>query len=433
MMTVPAATTDLLAYIEASPTPWHCVAESARRLEAAGYRAVDERAADWPQEPGSKLYLTRGGGSLLAWRVGAAPAPDAGFRVICAHTDSPNLRVKPRPDRHKVGYVSIGVETYGGVLTATWTDRDLGVAGRVSLSGDGEQIETRLVRVDRPVCRIPNLAIHLNRGVNDDGLKLNAQEHLPAVWALADEATPGAFKAWIAEQAGADPERVLGWDLCLFDVVPPTVGGRDDAFVFAPRLDNQASCHAALSALLESGDDDLPAATSVIALFDHEEIGSRTSRGAMGSLLRDVLTRIAGDGPSAMHRAVASSFLVSADMAHGVHPNYADKHDAEHRPMLGGGPVLKTHNEWRYATDAEASATWRAVCRDAGVPMQEFVNRTDLRCGSTVGPIVSAELGMKGVDVGCAQWSMHSIRETCSSADQPLMIAAMRRLLSWGG
>jgi len=153
----------------------------------------------------------------------------------------------------------------------------------------------------------------------------------------------------------------------------------------------------------------------------------------MGSLLRDVLTRIAGDGPSAMHRAVASSFLVSADMAHGVHPNYADKHDAEHRPMLGGGPVLKTHNEWRYATDAEASATWRAVCRDAGVPMQEFVNRTDLRCGSTVGPIVSAELGMKGVDVGCAQWSMHSIRETCSSADQPLMIAAMRRLLSWGG
>lgn len=432
-MTVPAETTDLIAFIEASPTPWHCVDEAVRRLEAAGYERVDERAPSWPRDAGAKLFTIRGGGSLLAWRVGSEPAADAGFRVVCAHTDSPNLRIKPRPDRHKVGYASLGVETYGGVLAATWTDRDLGVAGRVSLAGPDSTIETVLVRVDQPVCRIPNLAIHLNRELSTDGLKLNAQEHLPAVWALTDEPEPGAFTAWIAEKVGADADRVLGWDLCLFDVVPPAIGGRDDAFVFAPRLDNQASCHAALCALIESQDDDPSPATAVVALFDHEEIGSRTSRGAMSSLMRDVLSRIAGDGPAALQRAIASSFLVSADMAHGVHPAYADKHDAEHRPLLGGGPVLKTHTEWRYATDAEASATWRSICRDVDVPLQEFVSRTDLRCGSTVGPIVSAELGMAGVDVGGAMWSMHSIRETCSSADQPLMIRAMRRHLSRGG
>ena len=430
-MSVPAETADLLAYIEASPTPWHCVAETAARLEAAGYTSVDETAKDWPGDAGAKLYVTRGDGSIIAWRMGSAPPADAGFRVIGAHTDSPNLRVKPKPDRHNVGYHTLGLETYGGVLLATWPDRDLGLAGRVTVT-DGDAMRTELIRVDRPICRIPNLSIHLNRGVNKDGLILNQQTHLPAVWAIGDTETPGAFAAWLAGEAEVATDDVLGWDLCLYDVQPPAFGGRDDAFIFAPRLDNQHSCHSGLSALLASDEDDAPKATSVLALFDHEEIGSRSSRGAQGSFLRDVLTRVAGGTASDMARATASSFLVSADMSHGVHPNYADKHDPQHRPMMNGGPVLKTHNEWRYATDVESSATWRAICRDAGVPCQEFVNRTDLACGSTIGPIVASSLGMKGVDVGCAQWSMHSIRETGGAEDPPLMIAAMRRFFGWG-
>jgi aspartyl aminopeptidase len=431
-MTTPVETTDLLAYIEASPTPWHCVAETEARLKAAGYASVAETDAAWPTEPGATLYVVRGGGSIVAWRQGTAPTADAGFRVIGAHTDSPNLRVKPNPDRHNVGYHSLGVETYGGVLLATWPDRDLGIAGRVTVADDGG-IRTELLRVDRPVCRIPNLAIHLNRGVNKDGLVLNKQKHLPAVWALGDTKEPGAFAAWLAGETGEEEGSILGWDLCLYDVQPPAVGGRDDAFIFASRLDNQHNCFCGLSALLDSADDGETAATAVLALFDHEEIGSRSSRGAMSSFLRDVLTRIVGGTSGAMARASAHSFLVSADMSHGVHPNHSDLHDPEHRPMLNGGPVLKTHNEWRYATDVESSAAWRAICRDAGVPLQEFVNRTDLACGSTIGPIVASSLGMRGVDVGCAQWSMHSIRETAGADDPPLMIAAMRRFFGWTG
>lgn len=431
-MTVPAETADLLAYIEASPTPWHCVAETASRLQSAGWQEVAETDPAWPSGAGSRLFVIRGDGSIVAWRVGTAAPAEAGFRVVGAHTDSPNLRVKPKPDRHSVGYQTLGVETYGGVLLATWPDRDLGLAGRVTVATDAG-LRTELIRVDRPVCRIPNLSIHLNRGVNKDGLILNKQSHLPAVWAIAETETPGAFAAWLAELLKVEVDGILGWDMCLYDVHPPAVGGRDDAFIHAPRLDNQHSCHSGLAALIASDDDDDSAATAVLALFDHEEIGSRSSRGAQGSFLRDVLTRVAGGNAADMSRASARSFLVSADMSHGVHPNYADLHDPQHQPMLNGGPVLKTHTEWRYATDVESSATWRAICRDAGVPCQEFVNRTDLACGSTIGPIVASSLGMRGVDVGCAQWSMHSIRETGGSEDPPLMIAAMRRFFGWAG
>jgi len=433
----PPETTDLLSYIEASPSPWHCVAESERRLQQAGFAAVSEEASSWPTETGARCYTVRGGGSLVAWRVGSADPKDAGFRIIGAHTDSPNLRVKPRPDIKRAESWLIGVEPYGGVLQATWTDRDLGVAGRVSLRSEGTplQVESRLLRIHRPICRIPNLAIHLNRTVNTDGLKLNEQKHLPALWSLArgDRAEEGEhFRGFIANELEVDPERILGWDLCLYETVAPCVGGVDGEFIHAPRLDNQASCHAALEALITTAGQD-SAATQAIALFDHEEIGSRTSRGAASSFLRDVLTRLSGERASDLARAISQSFIVSADMAHGHHPNYVDKHDAQHKPLLNGGPVLKTHNEWRYASDAEDAAVWRGLCADAGVPLQEFVNRSDLRCGSTIGPIVSAELGIRGVDVGCAMLSMHSIREMAGSEDQPLMIAAMSRFLEWSG
>ena len=434
----PAATLDLLDYIERSPTPWHCVSETERRLQTAGFRRVDVSDKVWPTTPGARCYAVRGGGSLIAWRVGSKSAQQGGFRIVGAHTDSPNLRIKPKPDIARGDSWVLGVEPYGGVLLATWTDRDLSVAGRVTLRAEGGgdlDIESHLLRVDRPICRIPNLAIHINRGVNEDGLKLNKQKHLPALWSLkrGERASEGEhFKAFIASELGVRADRILGWDLCLYDVTPPCVSGVDGEFIHAPRLDNLASCHAALEALLGSASVDT-ATTQVIALFDHEEIGSRTSRGAASTFLADVLTRLSGEGASDLARAIDKSFIVSADMAHGLHPNFVDKHDAQHKPMLNQGPVLKTHNEWRYASDSEDSAVWRGLCADAGVPMQEFVNRSDLRCGSTIGPIVSAELGMRGVDVGCAMYSMHSIREMAGSEDQPLMIRAMSAFLEWAG
>lgn len=431
----PAETLDLLDYIESSPTPWHCVAETERRLEAAGFSRVSEDSKDWPTDTGARCWTTRGGGSLIAWRVGSSDPREAGFRIIGAHTDSPNLRIKPRPDIERAGCWLLGVEPYGGVLLSTWTDRDLAIAGRVTVRAEAEplQVETHLVRADRAICRIPNLAIHLNRNVNTEGLKLNKQNHLPALWSLArgerkDEGEH--FKAHLAGDLDIAPDRILGWDLCLYDTVAPCVSGLEGEFIHAPRLDNQASCHAALEALLTTAGQETEA-TQVIALFDHEEIGSRTSRGAASSFLRDVLTRLSGEAASDLARAISGSFIVSADMAHGQHPNYADKHDGNHRPQLNGGPVLKTHNEWRYASDAEDAAVWRGLCADAEVPLQEFVNRSDLRCGSTIGPIVSAELGIRGVDVGSAMLSMHSIREMAGSEDQPMMIAAMSKFLEW--
>jgi aspartyl aminopeptidase len=430
-MPLPAETFDLLTFIDASPTPWHAVATCEERLKAAGWTRVHEGDESWSCAPGERGYVVRQGGSILAWKGGTKAPVESGFRIVGAHTDSPNLRIKPNPDRKtSAGCATLGVETYGGVLLATWADRDLGIAGRVALRGsdEGLTVETRLLRVDQPLCRVPNLAIHLNRGVNKDGLTLDKQKHLPVLWGMAGD--EGGFRVWLAEELEVDADTILGWDLCLFDVVPSTLSGRDREFVHAPRLDNLGSCHAALSALLKTADDESEG-TSLIALFDHEEIGSRTARGAASSFLGDVLARLTGGGANELARAKAKSFLVSADMAHAQHPNYPDMHDGEHAPLLNGGPVLKTHQEWRYATDSESTAVWRALCADAGVPSQEFVTRTDLACGSTIGPIVTTTLGIEGVDVGNPMLSMHSIREMCGSADQPLMIRAMAAFLEW--
>ncbi|HCP44671.1 MAG TPA: M18 family aminopeptidase [Deltaproteobacteria bacterium] len=291
------------------------------------------------------------------------------------------------------------------------------------------RIETRLISVNRPICRIPSLAIHLNRGVNKDGLCLNAQDHLPPIWALSGdspEALPD-IRTFLAAELDVTAEAVLGFELCLHDIQPPTVSGLTGEFIHAPRLDNLGSCHPAVAALLTT--DDLGCeATAVVALFDHEEIGSRTNRGAASSFLRDVLTRLAGGTRQALSRTVPRSFMASTDMAHGVHPNYPDKHDGEHRPVLGQGPALKTHHQWKYATDSEAMAVFRGLCQDANVPLQEFVSRSDMPCGSTVGPIIATELGLRAVDVGNPMLSMHSIREMASSQDPPHLQKALEHL-----
>lgn len=424
---VPPATHDLLAYVEESPTPWHAVAETVDRLERAGWVRVFEEAADWRLEPGSKAFVVRDGGSIVAWRMGRRDPVEAGFRIVGAHTDSPNLRLKSRPSVTKEGFAQLGIQTYGGVLLHTWFDRDLSLAGRVTVRKGSNPLtmETRLLRVDRPLCRIPNLAIHLNRQIRTDGFKPNAQSHLPAVWGMASDDL--SVEGFLARELGVDAQEVLAWDMCLYDVQPPTVSGVDHAFIHCPRLDNLGSTHAALLAMIEAEQADT---TAVITLYDHEEIGSRTSRGAAGSLTRDVLRRLTG-GDAELARAVVRSMMVSADMAHGVHPNYADKHEPNHKPMLNGGPVIKSHADWKYASEAESMAAFRGLCEDHAVPVQDFVTRSDLACGSTIGPIVSSSLGVRTVDCGNAMWSMHSIREMAGAQDQPHMVTAMRAFLEW--
>jgi len=418
---------DLCRYIDASPSPFHAVAETARRLEQAGFSRLDEGEA-WCLQPGDARYVTRADASLVAFRVGDLSPVEAGFLIAGGHTDSPNLRLKPRPASGKEGYAQLGVEVYGGVLLYTWIDRDLGVAGRVVVE-EGGRLVTRLVRVDGPVARVPALAIHLDREVNDKGPQLNKQTHLAPVIGMGAEGA--SWEALLGRLAG-DASTVRGFDLGLFDVTPSTLGGLDEPFVFAPRLDNLGSCHAALSALVEA-----PArarATRVIALFDHEEVGSASAQGAAGPLLGDVLARVVeAVDPTAQAsttRAYARSFCVSADMAHAVHPNYTDKHEPRHMPRIGQGPVIKSNVQQRYATDGATAARFRGLCAEAGVPVQDFVTRTDLACGSTIGPITATQYGIPTVDVGTPMLSMHSIREMCGAADVGHMIAALSRLFA---
>ncbi len=421
-------------FLTNSPTPWHAVDQVARRLDAMGFAALDEGGAPEALYPGSRGYLRRSG-TLIAYICGMDPASETGFRLITAHTDSPNLRVKPQPIVKGKGWIRLGVEVYGGVIQATWTDRDLGLAGQVYIR-EGSGQKGVLVNIARPLCRIPNLAIHLNRGVNDEGLKLNAQTQLPAVFSL-ETATSGEdpLRELLANELGCATTDVLTWDLCLYDLTKPTLGGLHNEFLFSARLDNLASCHAAVEALLATIGEEPPAVTQVVALFDHEEIGSTTSRGAQSRLLEGLLERLVQHDPggAALPRAVANSWHLSADMAHAVHPAWTDKHEPNHMPELNKGPVLKQNANQRYGTEAETAALVIRLAESAGIPYQWFVNRTDLACGSTVGPLVGAQLGIRTADVGNPMLSMHSVREMCGSEDQKWMIALMTKFIAGEG
>ncbi len=412
---------DLLAFLDASPTPYHAAAEGARRLAAAGFQELDEREV-WRIEPESRGFLRRGG-SLLAFVAGTRAPADAGFLLLGAHTDSPNLRLKPSPDQDNHGYRQLGVEVYGGVLLHTWLDRDLGLAGRVT-TDDGR---TALVDLKDVTLRVPSLAIHLCRDVNTQGLVLNPQHHLLPVLGLSDGSAAGLLD--LVRGQVPDVRAVLGFDLCLYDRQPAAFGGSADEFIFSGRLDNLASCHAALAALIRARPTP---ATHVVALYDHEEVGSQSPSGARSRLLLGALERLCqglGGGDQALPRALGRSLFVSADMAHAVHPNYSDKHDRHHLPLIGGGPVIKTNANQSYTTDGPSTAFFRAACQAAQVPVQRFVSRGDMPCGSTVGPISAARLGMRGIDVGGPMLSMHSCREMAGSADVAPMIAALTAAL----
>ncbi len=411
---------DLLEFINASPTPFHAVAQTVARLETQGYRRLREADA-WEVDAGDKVYVVRGGGSVAAFHLGSAPAQEAGFHLVGAHTDSPNLRVKPNPELKKAGYGQLGVEPYGGVLLHSWLDRDLSLAGRVSLA-DGR---ARLVDFGRELLRVPSLAIHLNRKVNSEGLKLNAQKHMAPIVSL-NEVGEIDLRVLLAEELGdVKSEDVIAWDLMAYDVQPATRSGVSREFIHAGRIDNLASCHAGLSALLATGGS--AEMSRGIVLYDHEEVGSRSAQGAASDFLRSCLQRLAGGSTEGFHRAVARSFLISADMSHAIHPNYVDLHEPMHQPVLGGGPVVKINVNQSYATDGESWASFERWAREADVTTQRFVVRSDLGCGSTIGPITAAELGIRTVDAGNPMLSMHSCREVAAASDVPKMIDIMMR------
>jgi aspartyl aminopeptidase len=419
---------DLLDLIDASPTPYHAVANLTAGLASAGFRSL-EPTEPWPGAGGLE-YLALGG-TLIAWAVGEQP-PEAPFRIVGAHTDSPNLRLKPRPDRGAAGLRQLGVEVYGGVLLNSWLDRDLGLAGRVAVrAGDG--VETRLVHVADAVARIPQLAIHLDREVNDRGLVLDRQIHLAPVWGTGP-AQEGAFLAWLADRLGVAPGEVLGWDLMFHDLTPATFLGAGLELLSAPRLDNLLSCHGAVRALLQTVEraaepgDPVP----VVVLFDHEEVGSTTAAGAMSTLLRTVLERLVvrrGGGPEDLARALAGSLVVSGDNAHAHHPNYPDRHEPGHPVHCNGGPVIKRNAAARYATDAATEAAVVLAAERAEVPLQQFVVRSNLPCGSTIGPLTAAALGVPTVDVGAPQLSMHSARELAGAHDPGWLAALFTEML----
>lgn len=408
---------DLIEFLAASPSPWHVVQTAVERLTTEGFEAAD-LGSMWSDVP-ARGYVTRGA-ALVAWNRSSSAGPTSPLRLVGAHTDSPGLRIKPRPDTGGVGWRQLGVEVYGGALLNSWLDRDLGIAGRVALS-DGSTVD---VVVDEAICRVPQLAIHLDRDVNERGLMLDKQQHLTPVWG-SGAPHAGEFVTWLAGRLPgtvADTE-VAAWDLCLFDRTPPTVLGADESLLAAGRLDNQLSCWAAVDAICAAHDPQ--DSTAVIALFDHEEVGSESTTGAAGPLLEHVLERLSlarGATRADFLTQLATSSCVSADNAHAVHPNYRERHDPEHQPIVNCGPAIKLNSNQRYATSARSAAMLQRVFDKAGVPSQVFVSRNSIPCGTTIGPITATRLGIETVDVGVPQLSMHSARELCGVED-PISLA----------
>ncbi|KAH6624544.1 peptidase M18 [Chaetomium sp. MPI-SDFR-AT-0129] len=467
-MAPPKSALEFLDFVNASPTPYHAVAEAAALLDAAGFTKIQERD-NWAStvKPGGKYYTTRNGSSVVAFAVGAEWQPGNPIGMVGAHTDSPCLRIKPVSKRTANGYLQVGVETYGGGIWHSWFDRDLGVAGRVLVrEGEGEgKFVQKLVKVDKPILRIPTLAIHLHRQSNFDP---NKEDELVPIAGLAEaelnkkaeggsgtEAGAGeaegefqplralperhhpAFLSLVAQQAGVDVSHIVDFELVLYDTQKSVLGGLNDELILSARLDNLNMTFCSVKGLIASTDSaslDKDTSIRLVACFDHEEIGSLSAHGADSNLLPAILRRLsvlpgsstAGKTPlsaselaasTAFEQTCATSFLLSADMAHAVHPNYAGKYERNHTPAINGGPVIKINANQRYATNSPGIVLVQEVARRARVPLQLFVVKNDSPCGSTIGPMLSAKLGVRTLDLGNPQLSMHSIRETGGSAD----------------
>ena len=414
---------ELIRYLNESPSPYHAVAAAKRRLEESAATALEE-GKPWKFQAGDSAYVIRGGSSVAAIRIPKSFSPEQPptFRIAAAHTDSPGLRLKPKPAETLHKYRRWAVEVYGGALYNSWLDRDLGIAGRICHIGENSS-EPKLLRLEDQPVRIPQLAIHLDRKVNEEGLILNAQNHLVPVLGQA----AGSSLESLLESAAGSPFGNLSFDLCLYDRTPACYGGLGDEFIYSGRLDNLAMCHAALSAFLEAA----PAADviQVIALFNHEEVGSVSAQAAESNFLASFLERAGlalGLNRETWLSLLPQSFLISTNMAHGVHPNYPDKHEPDHFPVPNRGVVLKSNAGHRYASDGPTVARFLGWARQAGVATQNFLSRADFSCGTTVGPGLSAQLGIPTVDAGTAMLSMHSAREMCGADDHGQMIAVLK-------
>jgi len=418
---------DLLEFIERSPTPYHAVENASRLLADAGFAPLRE-TEHWRREACAAGFVVRDDGALIAFRRGRQPLLAGGIRLAGTHTDSPGLRIRPNPTRQEEGYGQLGVETYGGVLLHPWYDRDLSIAGRVGGIDANGNTRSSLVDFREPVAFIPSLAIHLDRGANK-GRNINPQTELSPVMLRLGKGEAFDLEpillARLNDSGEAAPfASILSWDLLLYDTQPPARVGLRGEFIASARLDNLLSTYIALRALLAADGEH----SAMIVCNDHEEVGSVSASGAQGTFLAAVLQRLIAledAGADAFHRAIRQSLLLSVDNSHGVHPNFADRHDGQHRPLLNGGPVIKTNANQRYAGGSGSVALFKSLCGRTGVPWQSFSNRADLGCGSTIGPLTAAELGIPVLDIGLAQFAMHSIRELAGSEDPGHLLSCL--------
>jgi len=419
----------LLDFIDASPSPWHAVATLEQQLLTQHFQRLYETDC-WTLQPNQRYYVIRDDSSIIAWIMASTPLAEHGFNIVGAHTDSPGLRVKPQAINSLEGFLRVNVEVYGGPILATFADRDLSLAGRLTYKNDHGLIATTLLRFNDALVRLPNLAIHMNRGVNEDGLKFQKHAELPLILSTVVEQQLPAdyFTALLREQSGIATAQILGWDLAVYDTQKGTFWGANHEFYANSQLDNLASCHAAMTALLANESATAPA-TQLCAFFDHEEIGSESHKGAGGSFLPDILQRIAfatQTNAEDFARAMAKSFLISADMAHAYQPSFPLAYDADHKAIVNNGPVIKVNANQRYSTEGPTEALFIEWCQEVGVPYQRYSHRCDLPCGSTIGPITSAKLGVRSLDIGNPMWAMHSLRESAGVLDHQYLIRVLQ-------
>lgn len=395
--------TNLLDFLADSPTPFHATANMAASLEASGFKRLKEEDV-WSLSVGQKYYVTRNDSSIIAFVYGEAMC-ESGIAMIGAHTDSPCLKVKPNAIIHKKGYIQLGVEVYGGALLNPWFDRDLSLAGRVSgLNTKGELVHL-LIDFKVPLAFIPSLAIHLDTNANKER-SINPQRDIPPILMQSDEKVQ--FESILMQQSGL--KEILDFELFFYDTQKPALIGLNEEFLASARLDNLLSCYVGLQAIKSAKK------SALLVCSDHEEVGSESTSGAAGNFLEMVLKRLQ-DKTEDYARMVSASMMISADNAHGVHPNFSDKHDENHTPLLNHGPVIKVNANQRYASNSQSIAQFKLLCQQSNVPFQSFVTRTDMGCGSTIGPITATKIGVKTIDVGLPTFAMHSIRESAGSQD----------------
>jgi aspartyl aminopeptidase len=419
----------LLNFIDESPSPWHAAYTIEQQLVAHHFQALNESDA-WNLQKNKGYYVIRDDSSIIAFITGHQPLSATGYKIIAAHTDSPSLRIKPKAPHYQQGLLRLGVEIYGSPILATFSDRDLSLAGRMSYKTNQGLIKTHLINFKQPLLRLPNLAIHLNRNVNQDGLKFHQQHELPLILACANQQLPEArFYQLLAKASGLKSAQILSWELNVYDTQKGTFWGAEQEFYSNSQLDNLASCHAALKALLTKKRQPT-ANTLVCAFFDHEEIGSESYKGAAGCFLSDLLTRIGlsfdAEGDD-YQRTLAKSFMISTDMAHAYQPNFPESYEPHHKVKVNQGPVIKVNANHRYASDSISQAMFINWCQHVNIPYQYYSHRSDLPCGSTLGPISATKLGIRTVDIGNPMWAMHSIRESAGVQDHGYMIKVLQR------